>query len=478
MEAQTVQKKLKPTVMPGKSRGRHYEGQHANVQSILHGSRIQPKLRVGQPNDKYEQEADQVAEQVMRMPAPQPSSSVSGLPLTNGTKPGIIQRTCAACTKDEDLIQAKTTNGVTPEITPAIGTGIQSLQSGGQPLSKSERSFFEPRIGADFSDVRVHNDMRAARVAQSINARAFTHGHNVVFGAGEYSSGSDSGKRLLAHELTHVVQQGGSHLQQATTLLGNNMELKKPIESDPIDFAGAKRIQRADLNIKDESFAGTLGANDRKATKSCNITCGGNAFGTLHSMGLFYHANRGTPSSTSSASTSGVGTSLHFIKGASTTRAGGACHCTDHKIIQVLKTSHAIGTRGTSYVDNRAGSTPFYGDHYRSGTGRHAIPSGYPDAGDRVTTTRSIYDRPQRGTRGRSGQNIKWEAEACVACVKTGKDKILGCATYGFERRWNAGASRHDNVRGIGPGCRSAPSSHFQSTLNSDTSTSSYQWEL
>lgn len=254
MEAQTVQKKLKPTVTPGgKLRGRHYEGQHAHVQSILHANRIQPKLRVGQPNDKYEQEADRVAEQVVRMPAPQPSSSVSGFPLINGTKPGIIQRTCAACTKDEDLIQAKTNGSTTPEVTPAIGTGIQSLQNGGQPLSKSERSFFEPRIGADFTNVRVHNDVRAASAAKSINARAFTHGRDVVFGAGEYSSSSDSGKRLLAHELTHVVPQGGS----------NKMGFRTPSESDPIvlqakltvSTPGDKFEQEAD-HVADAVMAG------------------------------------------------------------------------------------------------------------------------------------------------------------------------------------------------------------------------------
>jgi hypothetical protein len=74
-------------------------------------------------------------------------------------------------------------------------------------LSGPERSFFEPRFGADFSNVRVHNDTQAANVARSVNARAFTYGHNVVFGAGEYSSDTFSGRKLLAHELTHVVQQ-------------------------------------------------------------------------------------------------------------------------------------------------------------------------------------------------------------------------------------------------------------------------------
>ena len=109
--------------------------------------------------------------------------------------------------EDEELIQAKTTGGVTPEVTHAISSGIQSLQGGGQPLSGTVRSFFEPRFGEDFSNVRVHNDTRAARVARLVNSRAFTLGHNVVFGAGEYSPDALAGRKLLAHELTHVVQQ-------------------------------------------------------------------------------------------------------------------------------------------------------------------------------------------------------------------------------------------------------------------------------
>jgi hypothetical protein len=111
--------------------------------------------------------------------------------------------------KDEELTQAKIAGDVTPEVTPAISSNIQSLQGGGRPLSWSERSFFEPRFGTDFSNVRVHNDTRAASVASSVNARAFTLGHNVVFGTGEYCPDASSGRKLLAHELTHVVQQSG-----------------------------------------------------------------------------------------------------------------------------------------------------------------------------------------------------------------------------------------------------------------------------
>ena len=212
MEVQAERKQSKPTAMPIKRLHRQlHEEQHASVRSILLGGRIQPKLSIGQPNDKYEQEADRVADKVMQMSMPQPQqfSSSGDSPLISGSKPGEIQRTCAACGKDDELIQTKVSANTASEVTPKLGAGIQSLQGGGRPLSRSERGFFEPRIGADFSRVRIHNDVHAANLAQSINARAFTLGHHVVFDAGEYSPNTALGKRLLAHELTHVVQQNG-----------------------------------------------------------------------------------------------------------------------------------------------------------------------------------------------------------------------------------------------------------------------------
>jgi len=93
-------------------------------------------------------------------------------------------------------------------VTSNIESGVNSLKGGGQPLPDSTRSYFEPRFGADFSQVRVHTDSKAADTAKSINAKAFTKGKDVVFGSGQYSPGTSSGKHLLAHELTHVVQQG------------------------------------------------------------------------------------------------------------------------------------------------------------------------------------------------------------------------------------------------------------------------------
>lgn len=91
---------------------------------------------------------------------------------------------------------------------------IQALRGGGRALAASERAFFEPRFGYDFGAVRVHTDSRAARAAHSIGARAFTLGHDLVFAPGEYRPGSDRGRRLMAHELTHVVQQAQGRKQR------------------------------------------------------------------------------------------------------------------------------------------------------------------------------------------------------------------------------------------------------------------------
>ena len=153
---------------------------------------IQPKLIIGQPDDKYEQEADRVAEQVMSMPEPR------------------LQRQAEEEEpeeEEEELIQTKQVSIHAPAVTPNLASHIQSLEGGGQPLPRSMRAFFEPRFGYDFSQVRVHTDSHARNTARAINAKAFTTGNDVVFGAGQYSPETSAGKRLLAHELMHVIQQ-------------------------------------------------------------------------------------------------------------------------------------------------------------------------------------------------------------------------------------------------------------------------------
>jgi outer membrane protein OmpA-like peptidoglycan-associated protein len=182
------------------------------VQQLFRAGAIQAKLAISQPGDPDEEEADRVADQVMRMAKPTPISS----------SPGTIQRKCAACEaggatcpkcEEEEKLQRKEKPGHAPQTTPAIHSQIAALRGGGQPLPPSVRAFFEPRFGADFSQVRVHTDAAAQQSAQDVNANAYTAGQNIVFGTGRFAPETQEGRRLLAHELTHVVQQSAHSLQ-------------------------------------------------------------------------------------------------------------------------------------------------------------------------------------------------------------------------------------------------------------------------
>ncbi|HEV8579388.1 MAG TPA: DUF4157 domain-containing protein [Thermoanaerobaculia bacterium] len=170
----------------------HASGKRA-VRQVLYA---QPKLTVGPPGDAYEQEADRVADQVMRMPEPH------------------LQRDCACggkCSdcREKDHLQTKrideTEAGepVAPEVVHEV------LRSPGQPLDTATRGFMESRFGRDFSQVRVHTDAKAAESARAVRARAFTVGRDVAFGEGQYAPQTPAGGRLLAHELTHVLHQNG-----------------------------------------------------------------------------------------------------------------------------------------------------------------------------------------------------------------------------------------------------------------------------
>ncbi|MDB5285239.1 MAG: hypothetical protein JWR05_188 [Mucilaginibacter sp.] len=163
---------------------------------------IQPRLTINQPNDIYEQQADAVAEKVMRMP----DAGVKQIsPFLAGNKPIDVQRKCAECEEEEkQKLQRKESGISVPVVSSAVS---ETLQSAGQSLDITTRSFMEPRFGFDFGKVRIHNDSQAQQSAKDINALAYTHQNNIVFGAGQYQPQTDPGRKLLAHELTHVIQQ-------------------------------------------------------------------------------------------------------------------------------------------------------------------------------------------------------------------------------------------------------------------------------
>jgi len=169
-------------------------------QSFFSPATIQPKLTINPPNDIYEQQADAMAEKVMRMPA--------GGNAFFKSSSNSIQRKCAHCEEEEKKVQMKSANG---SVGSSAFTNV--VQSAGQPLDANTRSFMEPRFGRDFSNVRIHNDAEAATSARSINAMAYTSGNDIVFGQNQFSPTTNSGKQLLAHELTHVIQQGDGRTQ-------------------------------------------------------------------------------------------------------------------------------------------------------------------------------------------------------------------------------------------------------------------------
>ena len=250
------------------------------LQRLLHARLLQAKLTVNQPGDRFEQEADRVADAVLRMPEPAPGAHARpALPAHPGTsmqrqpaaedddvarpsarcqqttpttcvdrgcnqshkrcepiemgrmrgcrcvrtelptavlEEGTIQRMCSECgeelhrqplEEEEELLQAKETPSRTPQVTAGVQAQINGLRGQGRPLPAPARAFMEPRFGYDFGQVRIHTNARAAHLARTVNAQAFTLHHNIVFGPGQFAPGTTTGKRLLAHELTHVTQQ-------------------------------------------------------------------------------------------------------------------------------------------------------------------------------------------------------------------------------------------------------------------------------
>lgn len=201
------------------------------LMSLLQRGGLQTKLSVSHPGDAFEREADRVADRVTQMPA----SAVSN----DSPKPGVaantVQRKCTACEKEEQqqkisslgsvsvqracatcdkekqpvTIQAKRDSG--PESISRNSANI--FQGSGQPLTKAEQSYFSPRFGRDFNHVRVHNNRESYAMARELNARAFTVGSDIGFAEGQYQSSSYSGRKLMAHELTHTIQQSQHGMQ-------------------------------------------------------------------------------------------------------------------------------------------------------------------------------------------------------------------------------------------------------------------------
>jgi hypothetical protein len=211
------------------------------------GLAIQAKLTIGSPGDSYEREADRMADRVMASPlrAGYSIQNMSAIQRKMETPLNLSHQNSTAIQceemlgEEEEIIQAKfsvqrmeddSDTGSEPDVQPkeiqkksdsadnsvnssSFSTALHSSQGGGTPLPDGVRGTMESHFNADFSSVRVHTSSNAALMSNTIQAQAFTHGSDIYFNEGKYNPGSSEGQHLIAHELTHTVQQGAASVQ-------------------------------------------------------------------------------------------------------------------------------------------------------------------------------------------------------------------------------------------------------------------------
>jgi len=196
-------------------------------------NRLQKKLSISASNDPLEAEADRIADQVFAAPA---HDAVSGAPPR-------IQHYTGQATEDMDTAPASVD---------------RVLSGSGRPLEPALRQDMGQRFGHDFSQVRVHTDSAAEQSAQNVNAHAYTVGHNIVFGAGGYAPGSHEGRKLIAHELTHVVQQTGAvgiHAGQGGNKLTFSSEKRHAVQRQEVEPVATPEKNKEKDKIDDSKLS-------------------------------------------------------------------------------------------------------------------------------------------------------------------------------------------------------------------------------
>ncbi len=307
----------------------------------------QTKLSVNTPGDSFEREADSMADTVMRAEAPAEADPTS---LSEGGAPETgLQR------KESGDASA----GTLPDASGAVSTG---LAGGGQPLDVATRAFMEPRFGHDFSQVKIHTDSQASQSTEHLAARAYTLGSDIAFRAGEYDPGSAAGKRLLAHELTHVVQQGSAGRSSGADKKAQRQVMRRDAPAVTTGQAGPG-VQRA-VDTNGGSFdTPTYAAKNGLA-------------GATKSVGADIRLEF-TPNALVQADNIGL---TQTVKTFQSTTAGGPVDTPKNartKFPDALTTGEGDVGRGIDRVDTASGSTlpttnPLYGVHNKPG--KDAVP--------------------------------------------------------------------------------------------------------
>ena len=260
-------------------------------------SSVQAKLNIGQLNDPYEKEADSTADKVVQRLA-EPAAKQNN-PYSQGAFTPFVQKKCDSCEQEEKLqkkeaedlsgsekklqrkpifesnaespddqknmlrkcaecekdekMQKKTDDTASENVAPEIESNLNSSKGSGHALAENTRQQLESSMGADFSNVRIHDDPNAARMSKGLNAQAFTHGNDIYFNSGKYDTGSTSGRHLLAHELTHTVQQDKSRIL-TYSLLRTPLNIQKVGGGDDQDIKDLDNPAISGLGETKEGF--------------------------------------------------------------------------------------------------------------------------------------------------------------------------------------------------------------------------------
>lgn len=181
-----------------------YSNDHQPTEDNSTGIKVQRSLSIGAANDPLEHEAESMADRVMHMP-----------------ESSLIQRKCTHC-EEEEMVQRKPLASFIQKMgtesgsvaSQSLSSKISASRGNGSSLDNGIQSFMQNRFGADFSNINIHTGTDAIQMSQELNARAFTVGSDIYFNEGQYNTHSSEGKHLLAHELTHTIQQGKSEKVQ------------------------------------------------------------------------------------------------------------------------------------------------------------------------------------------------------------------------------------------------------------------------
>lgn len=288
------------------------------------------KLKIGSVGDKFEQEADRVADTVMRMPDHAMSSTGQALrmqpieeeeealqmqPIEDEEEEEMIQPKCKQCEEQEKMQMKplqRSPKDASSSVSPQISNQIDNSRGKGRPIDPSTNREMSQKIGHDFSGVNIHTDRESVHMNRALGARAFTVGSDIYFNANEYAPKSSSGKRLIAHELVHTVQQNGARRIQrvpsygaaapghpnwrvvpndqrnrvntAINLIGNvvnNDECTTYFEDNCTDGRGANSLQHAydnavvyNLNTNDTTYGSSVNASNDIAYNNTSYNMG------------------------------------------------------------------------------------------------------------------------------------------------------------------------------------------------------------